>query len=154
MPREISNARCLRLSRTRPEPYFVEGKTVYFGSGREAVLSFARTIGKGRDNTVLLPAYVPEGLYKPFEFLDWRISLYPVDTNLEPEWEALETLFATERPCLAVMIHYFGLEMDITRFGKICRTWGTLLIEDMAHVLPGAGCRIGVTGDVDRKSVV
>jgi hypothetical protein len=90
---------------------------------------------------------MPEGIFRPFEFLKCQIVRYPVDSNLDPIWDALESLLKQKKPALAVMIHYFGLEKDARRFGHLCKHYGTLMLEDMAHILPGSKCSAGRDGD-------
>ena len=147
MPREINNGRLIRLSSTHSEPYSAHGHALYFGSGREAVLSLARSVGKPSGNVVLLPAYVPEGLFRPFELDGWKIVLYQVDSDLDPLWESLVQLLDEKRAQIAVIIHYFGLHKDAERFSDACHRRGTLVLEDMAHVLPGYACACGRAGD-------
>lgn len=147
MRREINNGRCLQLAVKRPEPFDQNGKVRYFGSGREAVLSLAAALGRDSGMIAFLPAYFPEGLTKPFEVLGWRILFYPIDLNLDPVWDTFAKMLAHEKPQLAVLIHYFGLEKDIRRFTSICHEFGTLALEDMAHVLPGTDCGLGRIGD-------
>src|SRR5690242_18807364 len=137
MPCEINNNRSIQLRRKSQEPYVTDGRVEYFGSGREALISVAQALCLGPDRFVLLPAYMPEAILRPFDVYRCRISRYPGDENLGPIWDVLEELVAQERPALAVLIHYFGLEKDAARFGHLCRRHGALMLEDMAHILPG-----------------
>ena len=146
--REINNSRHIRIAPVRPAPFLGAGKCLYYGSGREAVLSVARAIGEGPSNSVLLPAYVPEGLIEPFKLLGWTLVLYKIDRNLDPEWEDLGSLLSEFHPKLAILIHYFGLQKDITRFVAAAHETDSLVIEDLAHVLPADGCQAGITGDL------
>lgn len=147
MPYEINNNRCLQVSRKNQEPYLAHGRVSYFGSGREALISLAEALHLGPECCVLLPAYMPEGVFRPFDVLRCRIFRYPVDEDLDPIWDILEGLLARETPALAVLIHYFGLEKDAVRFGHLCRSYGTPMLEDMAHILPGPNCTAGQDGD-------
>ena len=147
MPREINNNRCIQLSSKKPEPYSTHGRVLYFGSGREALISLGRALQLGPDSRILLPAYMPEGIFRPFELLRCQIILYPVDQNLDPIWNVFEGLLAQQPPALAVLIHYFGLEKDAQRFGHLCKSYGAIMLEDMAHILPGPDCSAGREGD-------
>jgi hypothetical protein len=147
MPCEINNNRCIQLGRKSREPFLAHSRVAYFGSGREALISLAQALSLGPDCCVLLPAYMPEGVFRPFDVYRCRIVRYPVDENLDPIWDVLEDLLAQERPALAVLIHYFGLEKDAARFGRLCRRCGTAMLEDMAHILPGPNCSAGRDGD-------
>jgi hypothetical protein len=147
MPCEINNNRCIQLGRKSQEPYLAHNRVAYFGSGREALISLGQALLLGPDCCVLLPAYMPEGIFRPFDVYRCRIIRYPVDENLDPIWDVLENLLAQETPVLAVLIHYFGLEKDAARFGHLCRRYGTIMLEDMAHILPGPDCTAGRDGD-------
>ena len=111
---------------------------VSYGSGREALVALFEALQLGADDVVLLPAYVPEGLVAPCRSRGIGVRLYPVDRELDPDWEALGQFAAESRPKLAVLIHYFGVPRDAARFAAACRPCGAQILEDLAHaqVLP------------------
>lgn len=147
MPCEVNNNRSFRVGRRTHEPYLGHGRVEYFGSGREALISLTRALGLGPCHCVLLPAYMPEGIFRPFDACHCRIIRYQLNENLDPIWDVLEKLLAQESPVVAVLIHYFGLEKDAARFAYLCRQRGALMVEDMAHILPGPSCTLGRDGD-------
>lgn len=109
--------------------------SVCFASGREALVALTRALGLPSGSRVLLPALVPEGVIAPFRKAGCQIIFYPLDENLDPEYPAIDDLLRSERPELAVLIHYFGLIKDVTRFTDLCHQCGTRVMEDMAHIL-------------------
>ncbi|THD77682.1 MAG: hypothetical protein E7812_13045 [Phenylobacterium sp.] len=145
--REISNDRSICLSRRSPGPFRDQERTEYFASGREALRSLIDSVLPTGKMTVLLPDYVPEGVIRPFRTAAWEVLLYPIDENLDPLWQRLEALLKARKPAIAVLIHYFGLAKDAGRFRALCNASGALMIEDLAHVLPGEGCEAGREGD-------
>jgi dTDP-4-amino-4,6-dideoxygalactose transaminase len=78
---------------------------------------------------------VPEGIIAPFLKTGCQVLFYPLDENLDPQYPAFDELLRRERPALAVFIHYFGLRKDVTRFTDLCHQCGTMVVEDMAHIL-------------------
>jgi dTDP-4-amino-4,6-dideoxygalactose transaminase len=99
---------------------------------------------------VLLPAFVPEGLHAPFQRLGWKIILYRIDREGDPDFEDLERLLKAEHPALAILIHYFGLPKPIGHFAELARIHGTLSLEDLAHAYLGesADGPLGTRGDL------
>jgi dTDP-4-amino-4,6-dideoxygalactose transaminase len=106
-----------------------------FASGREALVALARALGLPLGTRVLLPALVPEGIIAPFLKTGCHVLFYPLDENLDPQYPAIDELLRRERPELAVFIHYFGLRKDVIRFTGLCHQCGTMVVEDMAHIL-------------------
>ncbi len=145
---DIHNERCIdfsiRRQATLPWP---DGQTRYFASGREALTALIKAPNPPPESSVLLPAYVPEGVIAPFLRCGWKVGFYPLTRYLDPDWEQLEKMLRDSSPKLAVMIHYFGLQKPINRFCELCRRYGTLVIEDMAHVIQDADGSMGSTGD-------
>jgi len=141
MPCRISNDRSFEIGRKFPLPPQLqdsgEQRVFFYASGREAMVALCRAIHIQRSRAVLLPAYVPEGLYAPFALSDWKILLYRVDRDLNPDWGHLEQLLAQHEPQLAVLIHYFGLPKPMRRFCDLCHRHGALVVEDMAHAYLG-----------------
>lgn len=109
----------------------------WFSSGREAMVALCQSLKAGEGQVALLPAFVPEGLHVPFTSEGWQVVLYGVDADLEPMWDDLEEALARHNPQIAVLIHYFGLPKPIARFVEVCHSYGTLVVEDMAHAYLG-----------------
>jgi dTDP-4-amino-4,6-dideoxygalactose transaminase len=132
----ISNERILNLSSDRHDnaPWSKEEKVKYYASGREAIISLIDGLNSTKQ-VVLLPAYVPQGLYAPFEKRDWKILLYPIDKNLTPVWSEVNRLIEEFSPTFAVLIHYFGIEQSIDKFIDISHKHGVKVIEDNTHLI-------------------
>jgi dTDP-4-amino-4,6-dideoxygalactose transaminase len=149
----IHNQRCLEVGpvSSLPPQLLDSGmqKVHFFASGREALVALIQSMTITRSPVVLLPAFVPEGLYAPFAQAHWRIALYKVDRALNPVWDHLETLLWQHRPQMAILIHYFGLPKPIKQFVEICHSYNTLVVEDMAQAYLGEteNGPLGQTGD-------
>lgn len=136
MARLITNDR--QLVRPAPvcRPPWQSESAVFYDSGRAAVFALATALGLDKNASVLLPAFVPEGLIAPFNRAGIRVHQYAVDRNLDPAWSHLEDLLASFKPRLTTLIHYFGLRKPAHRFAELCRAHGSLMLEDLAHVIP------------------
>ena len=135
--RYISNDRVLNFSlkKYNNAPWSKERKIKYYSSGREAIISLLDIfVEDGKKEVVLLPAYVPQGLYAPFEKKKWKIVLYPIDEELNPIWSEVESLIKKHTPSLAVLIHYFGTIQPIEKFVQLCDYQGVKVIEDYTHL--------------------
>jgi hypothetical protein len=137
----------LRLS-LRAIPWSARPGTLYFQSGREAFLALLRAIPHDHSRTVLLPAYVPEGLYAPVIAAGWRVQMYPIGADFSPDWEELSVLLDQCKPAVAVLVHHFGVPQDCERFTRLCRDAGTLSMEDHAHVAALPGGELGSKADI------
>ena len=137
----IHNQRCLEVCPVSSLPPQLQDsdmqKVYFFASGREAMVALIQSMTMTSNPVVLLPAFVPEGLYAPFKQAHWRIALYKVDRALNPVWDNLETLLRQYRPQMAILIHYFGLPKPIQKFVEICHAHDTLVVEDMAQAYLG-----------------
>ena len=119
----------------------------YFASGREALFALlaAETFTDLTSTpSVLLPAFLPEGLYLPFKKKNWTILFYNLDQNGNPIWEEVQE--KTSVKC-AVLIHLFGIRRDAKKFQSLLPS-SAILLEDFAHNTPYSTDRISTVGDV------
>lgn len=142
----LSNDRLLRL-RLRAEPWH-RSATQYFQSGREAFLALLRSVSPGKPGMALLPSYVPEGLYAPVIAAGWTVKMYPIKADLSPDWDRLASMLAELQPDIAVLIHHFGVPQDAARFASLCREYGVLSVEDLAHLAPLPESPAGTLADI------
>lgn len=106
-----------------------------FGSGREALFALLQS-RVWPNKTVLLPAFLPEGVYYPFARSGWQIVFYEMDEYGNPEFEDLPNRIAAQTPAIAVLIHLFGVVRDAARFKQNLPDT-CLFIEDFAHSTTG-----------------
>ena len=101
---------------------------------------------KRQKPVVWLPDYFCNQSTLPVRDTGARLVFYPVGPDLEPKWDACQTLAKTEKPDLFVLVHYFGKSADGAKARAFCNEVGADLIEDAAHVL-GPVDGIGSHGD-------
>lgn len=106
-----------------------------FRSGREALFALTQQLKPAANGRVLLPAWVAEGVFLPFQLANWQIDYYNLDKNADPDWEELASHCKHQHYDLVLLIHYFGQERDTQRFLSLLPD-GVQLIEDWAHTYP------------------
>lgn len=131
----ISNNRILERRYLSAEPVRDVGRTRYlYSTARQAIYQYFRKRPPGK---ILVPAYLPEGIYDPFRALGWKPVFYDVDEDTNLSAPELSALLEAHRPDVLVYIHYFGLRnprnIDVLRSLNLSQT---ILLEDFAHTLP------------------
>lgn len=75
-----------------------------------------------------------------------QLDYYPIHGNYEPDWDIIKEMTGNSIPDIFIFVHYFGVYHDVDRAKEFCKRYGTLLIEDCAHVLYPSG-KFGLKGD-------
>lgn len=134
----FDNLRIFQFSRVSSWPQVLKSssdlKVHFFASGREAIFQLIRSpqFAHLTQPVILLPAFVPQGLYFPFKYSNWEIILYKLDQTGNPDLEDLAAKIEDKKPTIAVLNHLFGITRSIDDF-KAAIGPQTLLIEDYAH---------------------
>ena len=106
-----------------------------YGSGREALFALAKRWAATGNNTIFLPAFLPEGVEQPFREAGWTVVYYDLQAHkTTPDWEQLEALAHRHPPQAALLIHYFGIPQDAQQFKSLLPN--ATIIEDWAHSYP------------------
>lgn len=136
MPHRFSPSRSfsLRWSTEAPEGLPLENRSD-FRSGREGLFALSRHLRPMGKGSILLPAWVAEGVYLPFQRAGWNIHFYNLDRLADPVWEEVESLLQQHDFDLVILIHFFGLERDTMTFSQLLPPT-TRLLEDWAHSYP------------------
>ncbi len=100
-------------------------------------------------SSALLPAYIGitdregSGISDPIETTRTPYQLYRLGERLQVDLDLIETLLRTGRHPLMLVAHYFGMtHVDLLELRALCDRYGTILVEDCAHVSglwPGSG---------------
>ena len=99
-----------------------------------------------RHGSLWVPDYICNDLLQPLRSLDIEIFFYPINADLEPDWENCDDLARRSKPGLFVLVHFFGRPADTSNAIRFCSQYGAQLIEDATHALrPCQG--IGEAGD-------
>ena len=124
----------------------------FFLTGRRAIYQLIVALGLSDNDTVLLPAYVPQGVIDPFIVKGVRVSFYPTDRRLLVDPVDIDRMLVEDQRVQAlVIIHPMGFLQQIDAIKDICNKKGVCLIEDNAQGLFSRyadGKFVGSKGDV------
>lgn len=98
-------------------------------------------------STVWLPSYHCPALVEPFIAAGKKVRLYPVLSDLSPDFSFLEARLKSRDAIVG--IRYFGFSCAIKKLAKMAREKHALLIEDLAH----ASFAEHLTGDIGVTSL-
>lgn len=112
--------------------------TAFTGSGREAIALSLKSIEKNRPNikkTALLPAYMCDSVFWPFERAGWNLHFYHIDKNLEAEKDDLSSQIKNLKPGLLFIHPYYGADTcrDLRPMLKIWQSEGLCIMEDVTQ---------------------
>ena len=154
----ISNKKKLTLSNL-----FSEGKRDIFkylpnspffssSSGRGGIEYILNNLNFDKNEQILLPCFVAEGIVFPINKLNIDFAYYKLKKNLDVDLEDLKRLLSQNKHIKAIfVIHYFGYSQPIKSIKKICKKFNTILIEDCAQSLFSKnkdGKYLGSEGDI------
>ena len=142
--KRIGNERCFWIKKQNTESHpWSQRNSFFFASGREALIALFDSLNLLAGDTVLLPAFVPEGIIAPCRAKRLVTQFYPLDSNLDPDWERLTESVTISSPKIAVLIHHFGIRRDAIKFNTICHQNGVLVLEDLAQAQVLKECDLG-----------
>lgn len=110
-------------------------EATFFSRGRYALRSAYKQAGIGPEASLLAPAYHCRTMIDPAVRRAAQVIAYPVNTDLSPDWDALQYLvdISSTRPAALLLTHYFGFAQDGASARAFCDANGLLLIEDCSH---------------------
>ncbi len=118
----------------------------YTMSGRAAIALALRSIVKNRpgiSKRCLLPAYMCDTVFFPFEWEGWEIHFYHIKKNLEADEGELRRLVGQVRPGLLFIHAYYGVDTwkPMRSLLKEWKNHGICIMEDVtqSYYLEGAG---------------
>jgi len=121
----------------------------FFSRGSWALAAGIMAIAKKRKNDaprVWLPDYVCREPIEVLQRFSLSIHFYPIQKNLEPDWEHCARSCADDGPPdVFVLVHYFGFPNAVIEAKNFSKEWGVDLVEDCAHVMHPFGM-VGSSG--------
>ena len=100
-----------------------------------------------RIDSVLIPDYVPEGVYAPFKALGLNIYFYHIHQDFSVNPDEVHELLTSKNIQVFVYIHYYGLyhEKNVAMLRDVIAP-DILVIEDFAHTIYNND--VSVFGDI------
>lgn len=111
-----------------------------FVRGRYALFHALRTLGVGKQDSVLVPAYHCRTMIDPVVQSGAEVCLFPLNPDLSPDLDRLARLVesASLPPKALLLPHYFGYPQDIEPVVAFCNQRSIALIEDCCHAYFGS----------------
>jgi hypothetical protein len=105
-------------------------------TGRSALFRFIQKVPKSYASTVLLPAYVAEGVIQPFLVAGVSVLFYRLQHDLSPRIEDVERLLEqVNGAAIFVLIHYFGFGARSIELSAVLDKFHPVVVEDCAHAM-------------------
>jgi peroxiredoxin/dTDP-4-amino-4,6-dideoxygalactose transaminase len=138
----------MRRARSLPFPLDDARGRVY-ALGRTAQWNGLRSVGLGKGDEVLVPAYHHGSEIEALAAAGAECRFYDATDTLVPDESELEELAGASTRAF-LLIHYLGFAQDVPRWRRWCDERGLLLIEDvaMAWLAELDGRPLGSWGDV------
>jgi len=133
---------------------FLPKNTRFFfaGSARGGLEACIDASGFTKLNSVLIPAFVPEGVISPFKKKGIDVKFYKSNYDLSVDIEDLKYRIESDTTIKAVVIiHYFGFPQPVKSISRLCKKNNIILFEDCAQALfskDANGIILGSTGDI------
>ncbi len=86
-----------------------------------------------------IPSYFCIETESFFHTVGITIRYYPINKNLDPDWNTIKEMSKEYKPDIFLFVHYFGVYHDINSARVFCDRFHSILIEDCAHVLYNTG---------------
>ena len=135
-------------SRTLPYPLNAANRSS-FCVARSGIYHLFRALEFQPGQTVLAPDYYSGNEIAAIQAAGASVVHYPILRNLEPDLEALARLAKQFSPRVIYVIHYLGWPQPMREIQALCRSSGSILVEDCALSLLSEkdGRRLGSSGD-------
>lgn len=103
-------------------------------TGRSALFHLIQRLPRPHAATVLLPAYVAEGVIQPFLTAGFTVLFYRLRPDLSPMTEDLATLLdQVHGVAVVVLIHYFGFPVHSPELSSVLSRHHPVVVDDCAH---------------------
>lgn len=117
-------------------------------TGRSALLHFIRRLPPSCARTVLMPAYVAEGVIQPFRAAGFEIAFYRLQPDLSPVVDEVASLLQqVDGQAVVVLIHYFGFSVRSEALSAVLLRHDAIVVDDLAHAPFTAGANGRLLGE-------
>jgi perosamine synthetase len=121
----------------------------FYPRGRDALVAAMQALGIVPGNVVVVPAYICQSAVEPLKLAGYRLVF--VDIKLDFQLDPDEVLRASKiHDAKAVLVvHYFGLPVDVGRLVDMLSPHGIRIVEDCCHsfLTRSGGRQVGFVGD-------
>ncbi|MEZ4985303.1 MAG: hypothetical protein R2795_09750 [Saprospiraceae bacterium] len=109
-------------------------KVSVFHSGREALTALLRHLHPAA-GVVLMPPWVAEGVFLPFQLAGWDIIFYDLDQRGHPRFDQIHDIAQQKEVHLCLLVHFFGILTPLAPLQSALPPH-TAILEDWAQGYP------------------
>ena len=109
----------------------------YFAYARTALKYGLKAFNNYNNSKILIPNFICEDVLEPINYNNIDIIYYPLDDNLNPNWKELDLLVSSNVKFI-LMVNYFGINQNFSKFRSFSKKHNLHLIEDNAHGYGGS----------------
>lgn len=139
-PNWIENAKKIQggILRLKEVKKYGKKNTLYTTSGRQAISAALKSIEKNRPDIqkkCLMPAYMCDTVFFPFEQNGWELIFYHIDREMKADEAEIRKLIENERPGVFFVHAYYGVDTwkELRRMLHEYQCSGLILMEDMTQ---------------------
>jgi len=108
---------------------------IWVNSVRSGLLGLIEILGLKEGDNVLVPPFLPHGIFLPLKKKKLSILYYNLDKYLRPQEDSVKNLINRKTIKLIFIIHYFGVFRDYHLISKYSKEKNIIVLEDCAHTL-------------------
>lgn len=117
---------------------FQKKHTVYTESGRQSITLAIQSLEEKNPNLekkVLLPTYMCDSVFIPFQRNGWEIFFYHIDRKMKASFSELEALIQKKKPSLLFIHSYYGMDTwkGFETFLRGQQQSGLIIMEDLTQ---------------------
>ena len=132
------------------DPWRLKEETAFWFSrsawALELIAEWIETDLEGRPPIIWIPDYFCNQSLEPLRTKNVKIEFYPIQADLEPNWQTCRNMAESVKPDLFLLVHFFGHLANGSAAKEFCEEFDSYLVEDGAHALVSDG-EIGKYGD-------
>jgi perosamine synthetase len=101
-------------------------------NARSALYHYLAANGIGENSHILLPAYLCDTLLLPLKALNCSFGFFDIEKDFTIDWQKAAAKI-NDRTKAVIIIHYFGIEYDLTELKDLIKGRDIKIIEDCAQ---------------------
>ena len=108
-------------------------KLIFFKKGRNAMIFGLENLNVDKKKSILIPAYICSSFVQAIINNGYKVEYYDIGKDFSIDLDNLKGIIKNKKISVLVIVHYFGLLIDIKEIYKICELKNIEIIEDYCH---------------------
>ena len=115
--------------------YFDFSRFEFHSLGREALLHCVIKLGLQIGDKIIIPAYICESSIKPLRSYGFNLIFIDINNDLSIPIDKLKILISDKKIKALLLVHYFGLLLELDDIVALCDEFSVKVVEDASHGL-------------------